>query len=229
MNTLTVDNAISLDYVKSDDPAEIDQGIRDTIRGLRLSILTLGLGLARIKTEGFFKKLKFRTMGAYVDRLCEETKMDRSSIYSWLGMGEAYIKYRNELEMIGFTDQDGPSKLPYIERALTVGEKEEVFNNLKNMSFREFADFAKSGSAEKTDIPFLEIRGHTFYLQGQRAIIVNKNLGEKNTSMLRKTVRVVCRALERGGVVVAVHLRNSKEANRFKHEARRIRAEIQNR
>ena len=228
MNSLTTENTIFLDYVKSDNPAEIDQGIRDTIRGVCYSILTMGLGLARIKSEGLFRKLKFRSMSAYVDRLCEETQMDRSNIYNWLSIGEAYSKYQRELEQIGFSDQDGPTKLPFLERALELGEKDEVFSNLKNMSQREFADFAKSGSVEKSDdIPFLEIRGNAFYLQGRRAIIVNKSLGEKNTAMLKKTVRVVCRALQRGGVVVAVHLRNPKEARRFKNEARRIRAEIQ--
>ena len=166
MSSISAENTILLDYIKSDDPAEIDQGIKDTIKGVRLSILTMGIGLARIKSENLFKKLKFRNMSAYVDGLCEETKMERSCIYGWLGMGEAYIKYRSELEMIGFTDQDGPSKLPYLERALAVGEKDEVFNKLKEMSLREFADYAKSGIAEKADdIPFLEIRGNTFYLQ----------------------------------------------------------------
>ena len=89
MNNLSAENTISLDYVRSGDPAEIDRGIRDTIKGVRLSILTMGLGLAKMKSESLFKELKFRSMSAYVDRLCEETKMDRSSIYSWLGMGEA--------------------------------------------------------------------------------------------------------------------------------------------
>ena len=81
MNELSCQNTIFLDYVESDDPAEIDRGIRDSIIGVRLSILTMGLGLARIKSENLFRKLKFRTMSAYVNRLCEETKMDRSSIY----------------------------------------------------------------------------------------------------------------------------------------------------
>jgi len=228
MGKVAAVSEISLDYAKSDDPAEIDQGIRETIRGVRISILTMGIGLARIKTEGLFRKLKFRSMSAYVDHLCEETEIDRSSIYSWLGMGEAYIKYGSELETIGFTDQDGPSKLPYLERALALGRKDEVFTNLKNMSLREFTDFAKSGNGTNPDaMPFLEIRGNTFYLQGQKAIIVNKNLGSKNTEMLTETVRVVCRALERGGTVVAVHLRSSKEADRFAIEAKRIRAKIQ--
>ena len=78
------------------------------------------------------------------------------------GIVEAYIKHRNDLEIIGFSDSNGPGKLPYLERALAVGERDEVFNNLMNMSQREFADFAKSGIAGiPEDVPFLEIRGHS--------------------------------------------------------------------
>jgi hypothetical protein len=36
----------SLDYANSDNAAEIDAGIRETIRGVRLSILAMGIGLA---------------------------------------------------------------------------------------------------------------------------------------------------------------------------------------
>ena len=227
MNQLSNENTIFLDYVESDDPIEIDRGIRDTIMGVRLSILTMGLGLARIKSEGLFRKMKFRSMRAYIDSLCEETKMDHSSIYNWLGIGETYIKYRSELDLIGFSDKDGPTKLPYLERALTVGEKDEVLNNLLNMSQREFADFAKSGTYELPDnTPFLEIRGHTAYVKGRRAIMVNKNLDKKYSKLLMATVRAVSRAMERGGIIVAVHLRNRKEANRFKIHARYIRAKI---
>ena len=230
MDNFISNNTIFLDYVKSDVPEEIDRGIRDTIKGVRLSILTMGLALARIKLEGLFRKLRFRSMSAYVDRLCEEMQMDRSNIYNWLSIGEAYLKHQSELELIGFSDQDGPTKLPYLDRALTVGDRDEVFTNLKNMSQREFTNFAKSGNNESSaNAPFLEIRGNTFYLKGQKAIIVNKNLGVKHTDLLTETVRIVCRAMERGGTVVAVHLRNSKEARRFSIEAERIRAKIQRR
>ena len=41
MSNLIGNNTIFLDYVKSDDPAEIDRGIRETIKGVRLSILTI--------------------------------------------------------------------------------------------------------------------------------------------------------------------------------------------
>jgi hypothetical protein len=44
----------SLDYAGSDDAVEIDAGIRETIKGIRLSILAMGIGLAKIKARGLY-------------------------------------------------------------------------------------------------------------------------------------------------------------------------------
>jgi hypothetical protein len=45
-------HGISLDYANSDNAVEIDTGIRESIKGLRMSILAMGLGLARFKARG---------------------------------------------------------------------------------------------------------------------------------------------------------------------------------
>ena len=42
---------VDLDYINSESAAEIDAGIRETIKGLRLSLLDMGLGLSRIKAK----------------------------------------------------------------------------------------------------------------------------------------------------------------------------------
>ena len=217
----------SLDYINSDDAAEIDMGIRNTIIGVRLSILTMGLGLAKIKSKGLFKALGFKSMLAYIDNLSNDTKMNRSGIYNWLYIGEAYIKYRSELEQIGFSESDGPTKLPYLERALAVREKEEVFDKIKNMSLREFIDFAKGGRTDSSDdAPYIVIKGNVVYIQGKRAIIVSKKLGRKTTNYLMKVIEVACDALEKGGRIMPVFLRNKKESERFKQAYSRIMAEL---
>jgi hypothetical protein len=86
----------SLDYAGSDDAAEIDAGIRETIKGIRLSILAMGIGLAKIKARGLYMDLKYHSMAKYIESLCEQTQMDRSSLHNWLYIGEAYLTYRKE-------------------------------------------------------------------------------------------------------------------------------------
>ena len=95
-----------LDYINSADAEEIDTGIRKTIMDVRLSILAMGLGLAKIKSESLYKDLGFRSMLEYIDDLSAGTKMNRSGIYNWLYIGEAYIKYKDELDRIGFSEID---------------------------------------------------------------------------------------------------------------------------
>ena len=228
MGYLEYNSIIFLDYLKSEDPAEIDQGIRDTIKGIHLSNLTMGIALSRIKSEKLFLKLKFKSMRAYINKLCEDTGMEQSSVYRWKSMGEVFIKYRTDLEKIGFSDKDSPTKLPYLERALALNDKQEVFHNLIKMSQRDFADFARSEEDETSeDAEFAEVRGSALFINGKQAISVSKKIDEVYSRMLMKTALIVCRAMKRKGHVVAVHLRNSNEARRFKIEAERIREEIQ--
>ena len=219
---------IPLEYVNSDDAFVIDLGVKETIKGLYASVLTIGLALAKIKSRGLHRDLGYKHMSRYIDSIYNETKMNRSSLYRLLRIGEAYTKYQAELEKIGFSESDGPSKLRYLEQALGKREKDEVYNNIMKMSVREFIDFACTAKAEITnDTPFMEIRGNTILIQGKKAVIVNKGLGRNNSELLMETVRIVSRALEKGGVVVAVHLRSRQEADRFVIEAERIREELQ--
>ena len=218
------------DYVNSDDVIEIDMGIRNTIMGVRLSILTMGLGLAKIKAKGLYKDLGFRSMLEYIDSLSIDTKMNRSGIYNWLTIGEAYIKHKTELEQIGFNESDGPTKLPYLERALALRQKEEVFDNVKNMSLRDFIDFAKGERADASaEAPHIIIKGNIVYIRGKRAIIVNKNLGRKTTDYIMEILQVACQALEKGGHIMPIFLRNKRDTKRFDLIYERIMAELQRR
>ena len=198
---IRIDGLLLNGYVCSSDAADIDRGIRNSLKGIRLSILAMGFGLAKIKKYGLYKDLNCTSMIEYINRLCEETKMYRGSIYNWLYIGEAYIKYRNDLEQVGFTDNDGPSKLPYLERALAVNQRQDVFNNVKNMSLREFISFAKSqgetGTAAAADKRTVTFRGNTILIDGKPAIKISKKLDSETSSYLKKVLRAACESLAR--------------------------------
>ena len=61
--------SITLDFVNSDNAEEIDNGIRESIKGVRLSILAMGLGLAKIKSNGLFIDLQYHSMNDYLESL----------------------------------------------------------------------------------------------------------------------------------------------------------------
>ena len=138
-----------------------------------------------------------------------------------------FEKYENELNTVGFSDNDGPTKLPYLDRALAVREKQDVFEKIKTMSLREFVNFSK-GDPDKpsADEPYVSINGNIVYIEGRRAIILNKDLGKRNTAYFKKVINVACEALDKGGVIVPVFMRNMKDARRFIRAVNRIKVKL---
>jgi hypothetical protein len=208
--------SIPLDYAYSNKAAEIDTGIRDTIKGIRFSILAMGIGLARIKKLRLFVDLSLSSMNQYIDKLVSETRMDQSSIFAWLRIGEAYMKYQNDLEEIGFSDNDGPSKLLYINRALETKQKQEVFDNIKDMSVREFKVFARHGTdTEPEKGEKIAWRGNELYIGKKKAITINYAQNSRIYSYFKKVNIEAGLALEEGGVMLPIRVSNSDEANQF--------------
>ncbi|MDR2515822.1 MAG: hypothetical protein LBC88_00400 [Spirochaetaceae bacterium] len=162
----------------SDDASEIGRGIRETIKGIRLSILAMGIGLAQIKARRLFVDLRCHSMAKYIEALCEDTQMERSGLFNWLYIGEAWLKYRKDLERIGFSDEDGPTKLPYVEWALGVYPKKDVFRVVKEMSLRQFIGFSRREAAAPAKEEVM-VKGNKIYVGGRQAVTLDEGLDRK--------------------------------------------------
>jgi hypothetical protein len=148
---------LKLDFAYSQDATEVDAGIKDTIRGVKVSIMAMGIALYRVDVGGLFIDLGFRKFGEYIDHLAEDTGMSRTTLYNWEYIGQAYITHRAELDRIGFNDDDGPTKLPFLPRALEHYTKREVFKNIKDMTKREFEDWSR-GETLQNDKNYKNVR-----------------------------------------------------------------------
>ena len=231
------------------DVESLNQGILDIVRGMNQSILSLGLALVKIKKEKLYRELGFKKLRAYLLYLSNESQRTKSSLYNWLQIGEVYQKHRAHLEEIGFTGHDGPTKLLHLERALADNPQEEVFTNLKSMTFREFALYARSDRIisavpvsdtpinfnETTDEDLEETRiecetltswGHSFFYRGKEAARVNKKLPWRILRMLLPAIRLSFNALDKKSYVLAVHLNNYREYTQFKPIAIKAREEM---
>jgi len=218
---------IPLDYAYSNVADEIDNGIRETIKGIRVSILAMGLGLAKIKAKGLYIDLDCGSMNQYVQKLCDETKMDRSSIFNWLSIGEAYIKYKNDLERIGFSDNDGPTKLTYIDRALEANRKQEVFKNIKDMSVREFKVFSRGDSDDEEEkSKKITVRDNNVYIGKTLAIQISDKLDTKTRNYFKKIILIAGEAMQEGEVILPVRLYDIDELRSFERAAKRLRDEM---
>jgi hypothetical protein len=216
----------SLDYAASDNAAEIDAGIRETIKGVRLSILAMGIGLAKIKAKGLYIDLKYHSMAKYIESLCEQTQMDRSSIHNWLYIGEAYLKYRKELEKVGFSDEDGPTKLPYVSRALALYQKKDVFKAVKDMSLRQFVSFSRGESTAAPEESAVRVKGNHVYIGDRLAVTLDDGLDPKTRAYLEGVVVEAGRALEAGEILYTTRLYDREELRRFERVAERLKKEL---
>jgi hypothetical protein len=162
----------------------------------------MGIGLAKIKEERLFVDLRYHSMAKYIERLCQDTQMDRSSMFNWLSIGEAYLKYRRDLDRVGFSDEDGPTKLPYVGRALEIYQKKDVFQAVKNMSLREFISFSRGGTGEdaggEEDI---RVKGNQVFIGGRPAVTLDDGLDRKTRTYLEGVIVEAGKALQAGEVL----------------------------
>ena len=210
---------------------DIDRGIRDTIQGIHRSILGIALALANIKANKLFITLGFKSMTAYIIRLSGDICLDRSGVFNWLYIGEAYTRHKSELERAGFTDSDGLTKLPYLERALGVNKKREVFKNIKTMSVREFVSYAKGVKIEdhsdEYDTRWVVVeKGNSFYLNGKLMIIISSKISRRVSYFMKKVVRLGCYTLEREVTMMPVMLQNKRDARRLSPAVVRLKQEM---
>jgi hypothetical protein len=218
--------SFSLDYAGSDDAAEIDAGIRETIRGVRLSILSIGIGLAKIKAKGLYIDLKYHSMAKYIESLCDEFQMERSGLHNWLYIGEAYLKYRKDLERIDFSDEDGPTKLPYVDRALALYQKKDVFQAVKDMSLRQFVSFSRGTPPAAPEESSIQVRGNQVYIGDRLAITLDEGLDPKTRASLEGVIVEAGEALEAGEVLYTTRLYDRDELRRFERAAERLKKDL---
>jgi hypothetical protein len=72
----------TLDYVSSDKAEDIDAGIRETIKDVRMSIIAMGVGIAKIKATGLYIDLKHHTACPSISSGSPKTRRWRGVVYS---------------------------------------------------------------------------------------------------------------------------------------------------
>jgi hypothetical protein len=217
---------ISLDYATSQDAGEIDRGIRETIRGVRMSILAMGIALARFKSKGLYVDLRFHSMNDYLESLCDDMQIERSTAHNWLYIGEAWLKYRRDLERVGFSDEDGPTKLPYVDRALAIHPKKDVFRAVKEMSLRRFISFSRGEAPAPPPEPDIRVKGNQVYIGDRPAVTLDEGLDSKTRSYLEGIIVEAGRALAAGEVLYSTRLYDMEELQRFEKAAERLKKEL---
>jgi len=185
----------------------------------------MGMGLAKLKAKGLYIDLKFRSMNDYLESLCDEMQIERSTAHNWLYIGEAYIKYRRELDRIEFSDEDGPTKLPYVDRALEIHEKKEVFKKLKDSSVREIREFSKGETAALKPSK-IKVVGNKLFIGKKQAVTFAPELDAKTRNYLADINVKAGEALEAGEVLYTTRLYDMNELRRFERGAEKLKKDM---
>jgi hypothetical protein len=210
----------ALDYIYSENATELDSGIRETMQGVRMSIMAMGIALYRFLAAGYYVDLGFKRAGQYVDKLSEDTGFTRANIYNWSYIGEAYVKNRAELEKIGFNDDDGPTKLPFLSRALeNYPRKTDVFRNLKAMSKREFAEWSRGLGAPPAGgskrYKSVKVRGNQVLIRGEPLVVFAEGLSPEDRRYYERILLAGAQAKEVKEVIGVYHFYDDQERQRF--------------
>jgi hypothetical protein len=164
-------------------------------------------------------------MNDYLERLCDEIKIERSTAHNWLYIGEAYIKYRRELERIEFNDADGPTKLPYVGRALEIHEKRDVFRKVKGATLREFKEYAR-GEEDAAPPSKIKVVGNKLFVGKKLAITFAPELDAKTKRYLTDINVKAGEALQAGEVLYMTTLYDMDELRRFERGAEKMKKEM---
>jgi hypothetical protein len=218
--------SVNLDYVASNNAAELDAGIRECIKGVQMSILAMGIALAKIKARGLYADLRYHSMNDYLENLCDEMRIERSTAHNWLYIGEAFTKYRHELERVDFSDEDGVTKLMYVDRALELYEKREVFRNVKEMSFRAFKEYIKGEEGAQRQPAKIRVVGNQIFVGKKLAVTFSDELDSQTKTYLAKINVEAGEALEAGEVLYTTRLYDMNELRRFERRAETVKKEL---
>jgi hypothetical protein len=166
-------------------------------------------------------------MAKYIESLCDEFQMERSGLHNWLYIGEAFLKYRKDLEKVGFTDQDGPTKLPYVDRALALYQKKDVFRAVKDMSLRQFVSFSRGEEAPAAaEESVIRVKGNHVYIGDRLAVTLDEGLDPKTRAYFEGVITEAGEALEAREMLYVTRLYDRDELRRFERAAEKLKKEL---
>jgi hypothetical protein len=130
------------------------------------------------------------------------------------------------LERIGFSDEDGPTKLPYVYRALALYQKKDVFRAVKDMSLRQFVSFSRGEATAAPEEAAIRVKGNQVYIGDRPAVTLDEGLDPKTRAYFEGVIVEAGEALEAGEVLYAARLYDPEELRRFSRAAEKLKKEL---
>ncbi|KKM94583.1 hypothetical protein LCGC14_1196820 [marine sediment metagenome] len=229
----TRDDKYSLDFLYSENLADIEAGIQETIKGLDMSILAVGLAFVKIDREALYVQAGYKHYLAYLDQAEDRLDMSRQTMSDYKRIGETYLDYKSKLQKAGFIEEGNLHKLRFLERALGRHRSAEVFKRICSDSLRAFRAYALGKPSEQSDDkplreynPDIQITTKRIMVDGKNILRIDPDLDEKTKLELTDYLKQIYTIRSTGNQPYIFNLYDELEAKaieRFLKKRRKVK------
>ncbi|MDR1747782.1 MAG: hypothetical protein LBR47_01850 [Spirochaetaceae bacterium] len=188
---------------------DLESGIRHICGNVVQAKKEVCHALGRIQKEKLYRQAGFEDFKSYLR--ANRVPFAYSTAVEYARIGIALDEYRQKLEEISFSDEKGLKKLGYLPQALKNYPDEEamIFEKLKCSSVREFSEYARVWTAERSvsekvlpvtePVPVEERRKYTE--DSLHRIITSFRTSDRFDPALLPGIRFVLEKLENYGII----------------------------
>jgi hypothetical protein len=222
-------NVVGLDYLGSDDLNILEEGIKETMRGVNYARLVVGIAFAKIDREALYVQAGCKSYLEYLDTAEERVQMSRQAISDYKRIGEIYLHYKSQLQRAGFREEGNLHKLRWLPRALERHSSEEVLRRLVTDSLRKFREFALSSErSDETQIeeynPKIEVADKKISIDGQNILRLDPNLEQQTRDELVGYLKKIYTIRAKGNVPCILDLYDELEWKAVENFLKKSRA-----
>jgi hypothetical protein len=151
---------VDFSFMEKKTLRELEDGIKKSLKiGAKIQ-LSICVALYRIGTENLFAEYGYESLNEYIKK---QTFLPQSTAQEYFYIGKYWIEKQNDLKQIGFTEEDGLSKLKFFPKNIDKNQKQTILEHLKNDSVRQFKQFISSLNPKNdTERPVSEKKSNTF-------------------------------------------------------------------
>jgi hypothetical protein len=219
-----------LDYLYSEDLEEIEDGIKETARGIDTASLAIALAIAKIDQLALYIQVGYKSYLEYIKAADTRLNMPAQTVSDYKRIGETYIQYRERLQKAGFQEEGNLHKLRYLELALKHHNPREVFRRLTSDSFRRFKEFATNGgpserSDEEADYePEVRVTPTQIKIDGKNVLKLDKNLDERVRNELAEYLKSIYTIKASGNTALVIDVYDTREIRAIHNFLRQFRS-----
>ena len=205
---------IHLDYLRSDTIEEIEAGIRETVKGVEVAILTAGLALAKITKNGLYIEAGFKSLSDYLEHAESRLRMPKQTASDYIKIADAWIEYYDILKKHQFRLEGNITKLRILPLVIE-RYGEDALKEINDMSYREFRrrfTVSETVFSKPMSVSEFRVSGGRIQVNGVQVAELSPDIDSGTRKELSRYFKKVFDIKSRGNTPLVVDVYDEKEA-----------------